>query len=178
MAYYIRKISRSKWPEKPLSSDVDEAKKEVSQVSADAITNCTKTKENKLSLWKLDKMTNSIDDIIPLILGFERPDTCDVIYIDEETFEKAGLELEQSLEDANTPLESFKKCHYNVIVKDYDGLGKFSRVVLQSLENYRRFSKKEVKGKLKDLLEQHVIEKEMISEKLYEKLAGSLEYPC
>lgn len=171
MAYYIRKISRSKWQEKSLSSDAEEAKREVSQVAADAITNCTRTKENKLSLWKLDEKTDSIDDIVPLILGFERPDTCDVIYIDDDTFKNAGLELEQSSADANTPLESLKKYHYNVIVQDYDGLGKFAKVVLQSLGNHKRFSKTDVKKKLKDMLEQHEIERDMISEKLYEKIS-------
>ena len=51
MAYYIRKIARSKWQESQLSTDEDEAIEEVKRVKADAITNCIKTTGNKLSLW-------------------------------------------------------------------------------------------------------------------------------
>ena len=39
MAYYIRKIARSKWQESQLSTDEDEAIEEVKRVKADAITN-------------------------------------------------------------------------------------------------------------------------------------------
>ena len=51
----------------------------------------------------------SIDDIIPLIIGFERPDTCDIIYISDEILREEGIALGQSSEDANTPIEELKK---------------------------------------------------------------------
>lgn len=171
MAYYIRKISRSKWQEHQLSDDVVQAEYEVKRVKADAITNCIKTTGNKLSLWKIEEKTNSIDDIIPLIVGFERPDTCDIIYISEETLFEEGISLEQSENDANVPLEKMKKYHYNAVVGDYEGLGKFAKVVLKSLNNHKRFKGKEVKEKLREMLGHHEIEKEMISEKLYEKIS-------
>lgn len=170
MAYYIRKITRAKWQENQLSSDEDEAIEEIKRVKADTITNCTKTKENKLSLWRVEEKSNSIDDVIPLIIGFEKPDTCDIIYISDEIFSEEEIDLEQSPSDAHTPIEDLKQYHYNAIVKDYEGLGKFARVVLRSLNNYKRFKQKEVKLKLKEMLNNHEIEKDMISEKLYEKI--------
>lgn len=171
MAYYVRKISRSKWQENPLSTDEMKALEEVRSVKADAITNCIKTTGNKLSLWKVDEKRDAIEDIIPLILGFERPDTCDIIYISDEVFSQEGILLEQSSEDANVPIESLKKYHYNAVVKDYEGLGKFAKILLKSLSNYKRFKGKEVKTKLKEMLNNHEIEKEMISDKLYEKIS-------
>lgn len=171
MAYYVRKISRSKWQENPLSTDEVKALEEVRSVKADAITNCIKTTGNKLSLWKVDEKRDAIEDIIPLILGFERPDTCDIIYISDEVFSQEGILLEQSSEDANVPIESLKKYHYNAVVKDYEGLGKFAKILLKSLSNYKRFKGKEVKTKLKEMLNNHEIEKEMISDKLYEKIS-------
>lgn len=171
MAYYVRKISRSKWQESQLSTDEVKALEEVRSVKADAITNCIKTTGNKLSLWKVDEKRDVIEDIIPLILGFERPDTFDIIYISDEVFLQEGILLEQSSEDANVPIESLKKYHYNAVVKDYEGLGKFAKVVLKSLNNYKRFKGKEVKIKLKEMLINHEIEKEMISDKLYEKIS-------
>ena len=91
MTYYVRKISRSKWQKDPLSEDQKIALDEIKGVRADAITNCIKTTGDKLSLWKVENKKDCIDDIVPLIVGFERPDTCDVIYIEESIFEKEGI---------------------------------------------------------------------------------------
>ena len=177
MAYYIRKISRSKWQENPLSFDKVKAEKEVKNVAADAITNCIKTTGNKLSLWKVERKSELIEDIIPLIVGFERPDTCDIVYISEEVFLQEGISLEQSSMDASTPIEDLKQYHYNAIINDYEGLGKFAKVVLKSLNSYKRFKGKEVKMKLKEMLNNHEIDKEMISDKLYEKLVSEKSNP-
>lgn len=38
MAYYIRKISRSKWQENQLSTDIEKALAEIKSVKADALT--------------------------------------------------------------------------------------------------------------------------------------------
>lgn len=171
MAYYVRKIARSKWQENQLSANKEQAIEEVKNVKADAITNCIKTTGNKLSLWRVEEKRDSIDDIIPLIIGFERPDTCDIIYISDEVFSEEEISLEQSSDDANTPIEELKQYHYNAIVKDYEGLGKFARIVLKSLNNHKCFKGKEVKTKLQDMLNKHEIEKDMISEKLYEKIS-------
>ena len=122
MAYYVRKIARSKWQENPLSANKEQAIEEVKSVKADAITNCIKTTGNKLSLWRVEEKRDSIDDIIPLIIGFERPDTCDIIYISDEVFSEEEITLEQSSEDANTPIEELKQYHYNAIVNDYPEL--------------------------------------------------------
>lgn len=173
MAYYIRKISRSKWQDNPLSLDKEKALVEVKSVKADAITNCIKTTGNKLSLWKVEEKNYSIDDIIPLIIGFDKPNTCDVVYISDEILTEEGIILEQSSEDANIPLDDLKQYHYNAIVNDYEGLGKFAKVVLKSLNSHKRFRSNEVKSKLKKMLENNEIKKEMISDKLYEKIATS-----
>ena len=55
MAYYVRKISRSKWQENQLSTDTKKALEEIKSVKADAITNCIKTTGNRLSCGRLKK---------------------------------------------------------------------------------------------------------------------------
>lgn len=171
MVYYVRKIARSKWQAGALSSDTQLAEKEIKGVSSDAITNCIKTTENKLSLWRVEQKSDTIDDIIPLIVGFEKPATCDVIYISEDDLEKEGLNIKQSKEDANVPIERLKEYHYNAYVNDYEGLGKFAKVVLKSLDSHKRFKGKEVKEKLQSMLKNHEIEENMISQKLYDKIS-------
>lgn len=172
MIYYIRKISRHKWQEEPLSDIPEVAQNQINNVSADAITNCLKTTSNKLSLWRVDIDQNNftINDVIPLIMNFERPNNCDVVYIPESLLLNTNLILQQSENDANTPIEQYKKTHYNIIVNNYAGLGKFSKVVLQSLCNHKRYKVREVETKLKEMLENHVIEQQMISSKLFEKI--------
>ena len=91
-----------------MSANKEQAIEEVKSVKADAITNCIKTTGNKLSLWRVEEKRDSIDDIIPLIIGFERPDTCDIIYISDEVFSEEEITLEQSSDDANTPIERIK----------------------------------------------------------------------
>lgn len=154
-----------------MSADEEKALLEVKKVAADAVTNCIKTTGNKLSLWRVEEKRDSIDDIIPLIVGFERPDTCDIIYISDEVFLQEGIVIEQSSEDANTPIEELKQYHYNAIVEDFEGLGKFARIVLRSLDNHKRFKGKEVKTKLREMLDRQEIDREMISDKLYEKIS-------
>ena len=171
MAYYVRKISRSKWQENPLNPDEIKALEEVKRVKADAITNCIKTTGDKLSLWKVEEKSDLIEDIVPLIIGFDRPDTCDIVYISDKFFSEEGIVVEQSCEDANTPIEDLKQYHFNAIINDYEGLGKFAKVVLRSLDSHKRFKGKEVKTKLKEMLINHEIEKGMISPKLYEKIS-------
>lgn len=170
MAYYVRKISRAKWQSNPLSIDPEEAKAEILQVSSDAITNCIKTKGGRLSLWKLDNKTDTIDDIVPLISGFEKLDKCDIVYIEDSVLIDEGFNMEQSPTDANTPIESLKENHYNVIVQDYDGLGKFAKVILMSLGNHKRYSSNDVKRKLKSMIENREIDKELLAKSLLDKI--------
>lgn len=170
MAYYVRKISRGKWQSEALNSDPQKAVEEVRNVKADTITSDLRTTSNKLSLWKVDSISNDIKDVIPLIVGFDKPDNCDIVYISEDDLKKEGFVVDPSSEDANTPLEQYKETHYNAIVANYEGLGSFAKVVLKSLTTYKRFKEREVKTKLKSMLDGHEIEKTMISDNLYEKL--------
>ena len=40
-------------------------------------------------MWRVDIESYTIEDIVPLIVGFEKPDTCDVVYIPEELSDSA-----------------------------------------------------------------------------------------
>ncbi len=172
MTYYVRKIARSKWPQEILSDNTEKAQLQINSVSADAITNCIKTTQNKLSLWKVEERTDTIEDIIPLLVGFDKPDTCDIIYISEEDLKAEGLILEQSSEDANVRIEELKCRHYNAIVNNYEGLGKFSKVVLKSLNNHKRYTSSVVKKKLKSMLNNNEINREVVSEELFSKICS------
>ena len=132
MGYYIRKISKAKWPK-----DVNGIT--VNEVNADAITGCLRTTANELSLWKVDKIGNPEDDVLPLITGFEKPNRCEIVYIDEMLFKNEGIELKP--ERGNTPLQDFADTHYEAIVKNYEGLGKFADIILKTLSDEKTMLK-------------------------------------
>lgn len=163
MSYYIRKISRAKWPE-----DVSEV--EVKDVRADAITGCLRTASDELSLWKVDKIGNPEEDVLPIITGFEKPNRCEIVYIDEQLFREQGIEVIQ--EKGNTPLEELADTHYEALVKNYDGLGRFARVILTSLkndENFVKLSDRKVKSIIKELVESGRLSAEQLNDTMQEK---------
>ena len=164
MSYYIRKISRAKWPE-------DVSGVEVKDVRADAITGCMRTTSDELSLWKVDKIGNPEEDVLPIITGFEKPNRCEIVYIDEQLFIDQGIEVVQ--EKGNTPLKELADTHYEAFVKNYDGLGKFAKVILNSLKNdgnFVKISDRQVKNIIKRLVESGRISSEQLNDTMQEKL--------
>lgn len=164
MSYYIRKISRSKWPK-----EIANAK--VADVRADAITGCLRTTEDKLSLWKVERIGNPEEDLLPLITGFEKPNRCEVVYIDEKLLIDAKVDLVQ--EKGNTPLKELQDTHYDAIVNNYEGLGTFAQIILTVLNEENtsvRISDKKVAQIIKSLVEDGKINKEDLNTKMQEKL--------
>lgn len=170
MSYYVRKINRAKWP-KQVNEIVQSS---VDSIQADAITGCMKTSGNKLSLWKVDrfdgKNNNSIQNIWPIIAGFERPSRCDVIYISDEDLESVGIEVQQSPDDARTCIAGMDEYHYNAIVNDYKGLGEFARIITNALHTFYRFQDKDVATELKDMVNNGILKKSDLPDTMFCKL--------
>ena len=108
MAYYVRKIARSKWC--TLEQD---AANTLSNYKADTIANDLKTSSNTLSLWKVESL--SIEDTEPIIvvnslLG-DTISKIDLLFIPESCL--AQFTLEQS--DGNTVVSQCIDRHYNVV---------------------------------------------------------------
>ncbi|HXD92952.1 MAG TPA: hypothetical protein VNX01_07035, partial [Bacteroidia bacterium] len=80
MAFYVRKISRSKW-EKGSQSDPD----------ADAITGCTRTSQNTLSLWLVENDFDVEVDkaFLALACSMERADGFEVLLLEEQSVNEA-----------------------------------------------------------------------------------------
>lgn len=171
MAYYVRKISRAKWNFDLLNSHKDSA---YQYVRADAITSCLRTTSDKLSVWKVnqkgDSAQENIEEALPLILGFEKLDTIDIVYLSEKDIYEMGLTCEHSPLDANVNKESLKEMHYNIDVGNYEGLGKFAQLVLKSGETHKRLKKSDIREKLKELLRSQKIIEEDMSQQLYLKV--------
>jgi hypothetical protein len=77
MPTYIRKISRAKWQKGYEEGSIP------SDANADAITGCTRTSDNTLSLWKVDNEGQIDEAILALSTSFQRLDGIDVLLIDD-----------------------------------------------------------------------------------------------
>ena len=88
-----------------------------------------------------------------------------------QLFREQGIEVIQ--EKGNTPLEELADTHYEALVKNYDGLGRFARVILTSLkndENFVKLSDRKVKSIIKELVESGRLSAEQLNDTMQEKL--------
>lgn len=163
MGYYVRKISRPKWPNKDYNSY------SINNIRADAITGCMKTTHDELSLWKIENKEEDIKAILPIVAGFQRPSTLDIVYLPEEKFDNLGIELVQS--NGRTPVKKYEGLHYDAKVNNYKGLGDFASIILGSLEeNYKRINEKEVIRIIKSAVEDGTLNSKDLDEHMQKKL--------
>lgn len=169
MTYYVRKISRAKWPNNEHESDFDYDNFDINELKADAITGCIKTSSNELSLWKIESKDEDINAILPIVAGFEKPNTFDIVYIQEEDLKEAGIELNKT--KGRTPVIELQELHYDADVKNYSGLGTFAKIITHALkDNYKRIKEKDVKKIIEKAIADGKLNKEDLDLKMQEKL--------
>lgn len=156
MPYYVRKISRSKW-EKGSSLDPD----------ADAITGCTRTTYNSLSLWQIDNNTaNEIDKaILAFASSMERPEAFEIIVIEEEKINRV-LTIENS--QMNSPYKAMNSKHFDIIGIKYTTLKVVADVILAEIAEGKTI--KITKGQIVELLKLACSDGRIIKEEVNEKL--------
>ena len=107
MAYYVRKIARSKWALlNQQSEDI------LGNYKADTIANDIRTTNNTISLWKTEDLTE--ENMEPLIvvnslLG-DTISKMELLIIPEDLLEDFSLQQE----DGNTIVSRYRSAHYNV----------------------------------------------------------------
>lgn len=107
MTYLLRKFNPFKWePNRGLPSE---------QHSADAITGCTRTTDNTLSVWRSDTKDFSEEKveklIVALAVSMPQPAKIDVLWLEEDILLQVGLKV------ASTHVDS---CYRNVISEHKD----------------------------------------------------------
>lgn len=137
---YVRKIEYPKWMQNRIL--------EGEAPSADAITNCIRTKANKLSFWKAINEEKINDAVLAIVSHFDHLESCDIIAINDVMIDCSDLHINSS--DGVTLYNAFSDNHYDIEKLDYDKLGKIAEIIIESIKmgNRTRFTKK----RLKDLL--------------------------
>jgi len=113
MSFLVRKISRGKWTigEQPAS------------VNADAITQCLKTDENALSVWKIDSLDDLGKSILAMAAANDYLSKIDVVLLTEEQLRESRITIEET--PGITPCKDLASSHRDLShlnVKDLDAI--------------------------------------------------------
>lgn len=138
MSYLLRKISRKKWDQ-----NVDVT---VEEISADAVTCCTKTFSNTLSVWYSTEFDFDSDGtktlIYALASSMDRPDAIDLVWLSEKEIIRLGIDIEKT--DGNSKCQSANTLHRDLANLRHKELGLVGMHIIEQLKdnkNYKRISR-------------------------------------
>lgn len=167
MPCYIRKINRSKWEKNIVDAIIPN-----DDPDADAITGCTRTIDNCLSLWLVND--NSEPEIKRAILALVSTfpngiETFHILITDKEEMDSV-FQIKNN--DADTPYKEMNSNHYDIVELKYSSLKKMSDVIINGLNKNEtiRVSKAQSKEYLIEAIKNGSISKEYLSEKLQKEL--------
>jgi hypothetical protein len=147
MSILVRRINRAKW-QQIINED------DASDVSADAITNCLKTTNNDLSVWKINTIEGLEDAILALITGRQQSklSTLHYVLLEESVVLERGLILKESIGD--TVIESLSSTHKDISTLTYSRLGTVKDLILDKLKDNKEtfYTKAQLKGILKNAI--------------------------
>jgi hypothetical protein len=136
MVFLVRKVEKAKWLQKPITDGAE--------VSADAITNCLKTKSNTISVWEISEEKHINDAILALASGADHIDTIDVVLLPRRSVIDAGLFLESI--PGITPAQDLINSHRNISDLDYTSLGVLKNIIVDEFKKDRviRYTRKQL----------------------------------
>ncbi len=157
MSFLVRKINRAKWQNK-IDGDVQ----------ADAITNCLKTSQNKLSLWHIETEAEIDKAVLAIVANQEHLDSIDVVTLEEASLKKDSLKIVES--DGKTPVKSLIHTHRDIIELNFTKLGKVKDLILEKVNNSKskRYTILQLKTILDGAIQNGLIEKDDLKGNLKE----------
>ncbi len=167
MAFYIRKISPAKWPQKGENIAVD-------HVRADAITGDIRTTQDTISLWRTDTEEELPQAVLALASGGDQMVTQNVLLIPEEMLLKYGFALDET--DGNTPVDSLVKTHRDIINVNYASLGKIAQLTMEAInaDAIRTVTKKEVKKLIVNAYKNGEINRDRLKDRMRQEIEKEL----
>lgn len=139
----LRTFMCTKWEENKGKKLVD--------FGTDAFTKCTKTTGNTLSVWSSGsfdfKSTEAKELIVAFATSMERPDSIDLIWLDEGELQEKGLVLEYTPGD--TKFIKMIDRHVNISELTYEKLGYVAEHIVSQMtneDNYCRVTKNQLIG--------------------------------
>jgi hypothetical protein len=158
MPLLVRKIEKAKWQQNDILNG--------EEVSADAITNCTRTTRNSLSLWFIQDESYLDDAVLALASQFQHLDSIDIVMLDESSLKVNGLNVKNSQMDL--PVKRLNDSHYDVVELNYSSLGRFANFIVNEfkLQKVKRYTKAQIKKILQDSIGAGELQKEKLSDSI------------
>ncbi len=172
MEYLARKINKAKWD----NTSINYLKLE--EIRADAVTLCTKTKEDSLSLWLCSLQEEDIKKVVlALASNMQEIDAIHLVLISTEELQNNEIAIDHS--PGNTPFEDFNKNHRNVIHLNMSKLCRFASLIktnleLQTEQKHRYFRMPQVRDILISAINNKTLTLEKLQPKVREKVAKEL----
>lgn len=140
----VRKVDKAKWvsgftPIDPLSS-------------ADAITNCLKTKNNTLSVWSINSEAELEEAVLAIVSGQDHLETIDVVMLDDDYFIQCKILTKET--KGQTPVEDLEHTHRDLSSLDFWTVGMVAEHIVENITKgkLRRFAKDQLKKIIKDAI--------------------------
>jgi hypothetical protein len=156
MSYLLRKVNRKKWEPNLGVAPTD--------YTADAITGCTKTTQNTLSVWHSDENIFDSKDckllIVALASNMDRPDTIDLVWLLEDKLQSRGLVIEQS--DGMSKCITANENHRDLVGLKHKDLALVGHHIVEQLLQ-PEFVKRITRPKLIELMIQAVCDNQIIN---------------
>lgn len=163
MPILVRRINRAKWEQIINEDDSNDS-------SADAITNCLKTTNNDLSVWKIETEEQLDEAILALITGGQQAklSTLHYVLIQEEMLLNSGLMLSET--EGDTVVQNLKKAHRDISNLTYSRLGIVKNLILDCLANDKEtfITKSKLKAFLKKAIADGKVNKADLNQELVE----------
>lgn len=162
MALAVRKIEIGKWKKNDPSNGAE--------ACADAITNCLKTKDNKISIWEINDEPNVDDAVIAIVSKGDCLESIDIIQLKMEDIEEGGLKIEKS--QGNTLLKEFTDKHREITDLTYATLGTLANIIIVSIKSQKnkRYTRSMLIQLVKSAVESGRISEEELKPSLKEQL--------
>jgi len=168
MPLFIRKITRSKWP--------DEGKCQIEYCPADAITRCLGTgNNNTLSVWEVTSENDIDEAVLAMASAGDHLDAIDVIPMVPEYLKENGVDWEQS--NGKTPVSDLRKNHRDLSNLTYKKIGIIACHVMDKItaEKWKRYRKSDLKEILNKAISDGRLEVDKLSNSIRKKLG--FHYP-
>jgi hypothetical protein len=132
-----RKININNWPEE-LGN--------ISDIGADAITQCMKTQKNAMSVFQISSEDQIDEAFLALATNADRLESFDVVMMDQAHILSQGMRLIQT--PGTTPVKNLQDTHYEVTNLSYGKLAPIAYHVFECVRDghWKRRTKGELKG--------------------------------
>jgi len=173
MSLLVRKIDKTKWLQNNITAGED--------VSADAITICLKTSENKLSVWKVSTETDIEEAILAIVSGGDHLEAIDIITINCQRITPDGINFAPNPEKSRTRVQDLKNAHCDITDLSYGKLGVISQYIVDCFKKGEitncckegqvvRCTEGYLKGIIREAIENGRLKKEDLPDSIQKKL--------